>query len=55
MGTVTIKNLSTIEDRYAARLAIDYWIDQSEVEEAMQELKVDVQKKGHTFTVVDTD
>lgn len=55
MGTITIKNQSTLTDRVAALIAAEYWNDRDEAEKDAKVLGVQIIKKGHVFTVVDTD
>lgn len=52
MGTITIKNLSTIHDRSAVSLIANYWTggtDESEIDL----LGIRIIKKGHTFTIIE--
>lgn len=53
MGTMHVKNLSTLTDKAALLLAADYYNDRygTELLEAMKELKVGIRKRGHTFTI----
>ena len=55
MGTITIKNQSTLTDRVAALIIAEYWNLKGEVESEAEALGVKIIKKGHTFTVVDID
>lgn len=57
MGTITVVNNSNLTDKAALALAADYWTDRSdkELEDTMKNLKVKIIKKGHKFTVLDTD
>lgn len=57
MGTIHVKNLSTLTDKAALMLAADYYNDRDGVEllEAMKELKVGIKKRGHTFTIFDKE
>lgn len=55
MGTIHIKNLSSISDKTALTLAADYYNRLDEAEIAMRELKVGIKKKGHTFTIFDKE
>lgn len=55
MGTITIKNLSTLTDKAAALIAAEYWNYKSEVESEAEALGIKIIKRGHTFTIVDTD
>lgn len=55
MGTIHIKNLSSISDKTALALAADYYNRLDEAEIAMRELKVGIKKKGHTFTIFDKE
>ena len=57
MGTMHVKNLSTLTDKAALLLAADYYNDRDGVEllEAMKELKVGIKKRGHTFTILDKE
>lgn len=55
MGTIIIKNLSTLTDKAAALIIAEYWNFRDEAEEDAEALGVKIIKKGHTFTVVDID
>lgn len=55
MGTITIKNMSTLSDKAAALIAAEYWNYKSKVENEAELLGVKIIKNGHTFTIVDTD
>ena len=55
MGTITIKNMSTLSDKAAALIAAEYWNYKSIVENEAELLGVKIIKNGHTFTIVDTD
>jgi len=55
MGTITIKNLSTLTDKAAALIAAEYWNYKSEAENEAELLGVKIIKKGHTFTIVGID
>ena len=55
MGTITIKNMSTLSDIAAALIAAEYWNYKSKVENEAELLGVKIIKNGHTFTIVDTD
>ena len=57
MGTMHVKNLSTLTDKAALLLAADYYNDRygDELLEAMKELKVGIKKRGHTFTIFDKE
>lgn len=55
MGTITIKNMSTLSDKAAALIAAEYWNNKSKVENEAELLGVKIIKNGHTFTIVDTD
>ena len=57
MGTIHVKNLSTLTDKVALMLAADYYNDRygDELLEAMKELKVGIKKRGHTFTIFDKE
>lgn len=52
MGTIHIKNLSTLKDKAAARIAVDFWLGSISSKE-LNECGIKVIKKGHTLTVVD--
>ena len=57
MGTIHVKNLSTLTDKAALALAADYYNDRDDDEllKAMEELNVGIKKEGHTFTVFDKE
>lgn len=55
MGTIHVKNLSSLTDKAALVLVADYYNRHEEAETAMQELNVGIKKKGHTFTVFDIE
>lgn len=57
MGTMHVKNLSTLSDKAALLLAADYYNDRygDELLEAMKELKVGIKKRGHTFTIFEKE
>ena len=55
MGTIHVKNLSTLTDKAALALAADYYNRHDEAEQAMKELNVGIKKKGHTFTIFDVE
>ena len=57
MGTLHVKNLSTLTDKAALMLAADFYNDRygAELIEAMKELKVGIKKRGHTFTIFDKE
>lgn len=55
MGTITIKNMSTLSDKAAALIIAEYWNFKGEAEKEADTLGVKIIKKGHTFTVVDID
>ena len=55
MGTIIIKNLSTLTDKAAALIIAEYWNFRDEAEEDAEALGVKIIKKGHTFTVVDKE
>ena len=52
MGTIVIKNLSTIHDRAAVSLIADYWTGGTD-ESELDLLGIKIIKKGHTFTIVE--
>lgn len=55
MGTIHIKNLSTLSDRAACALVGQYWIGELSLEEIEKSINVKIKKKGHTFTVLDKE
>ena len=55
MGTITIKNLSTLTDKTAALIAAEYWNYKGEVESEAEALGIKIINRGHTFTIVDAD
>lgn len=55
MGTMHVKNLSSLSDKAALALAADFYNYRDEAEEAMKELNVAIRKKGHSFTIFDID
>lgn len=55
MGTIIIKNLSTLNDKVAARLAVDYWIGEDIAKEYCKEENFKVIRKGNTITVYDNE
>ena len=55
MGTITIKNMSTLSDKAAALIAAEYWNFKGEAEKEADTLGVKIIKKGHAFTVVDPE
>lgn len=55
MGTITIKNLSTLTDKAAALIVAEYWNYKSKVEKEAELLGIKIIKRGHTFTIVDID
>lgn len=52
MGTIVIKNLSTIQDRSAVSLIANYWTG-STVKSELDLLGIKIIKKGHTFTIIE--
>lgn len=52
MGTIIIKNLSTIQDRSAVSLIANYWTG-STVKSELDLLGIKIIKKGHTFTIIE--
>ena len=52
MGTITIKNLSTIHDRSAVSLIANYWTGGTD-ESELDLLGIRIIKKGHTFTIIE--
>ena len=52
MGTIIIKNLSTIHDRAAVSLIADYWTGGTD-ESELDLLGIKIIKKGYTFTIVE--
>ena len=57
MGTMHVKNLSTLTDKAALLLAADYYNDRDSAEliDTMKELNVGIKKRGHTFTIFDIE
>lgn len=55
MGTIIIKNLSTLSDKAAAQLAVDYWIGEDIAKSYVKAGKVKVIRKGNTITVYDNE
>lgn len=51
MGTITVKNLSTIKDADALELAAIWWKDKPYAVELAAFYGVTVIKKGHTFRI----
>ena len=47
MGTIIIKNLSTLSDKAAAQLAVDYWIGEDIAKSYVKAGKVKVIRKGY--------
>lgn len=52
MGTITIKNLSSLKDREAGQLAMSFW-NGNLSEDRLSKQIIRIIKKGHRFTVVD--
>lgn len=52
MGTIHIKNLSTLKDRIAAQIAVDFWFGLISSKK-LNEGGIKVIKRGHTFTIMD--
>ena len=52
MGTIVIKNLSTIQDRSAVSLIANYWTGGTDDSE-LDLLGIKIIKKGHTFTIIE--
>lgn len=53
MGTIIIKNISSVSDKTALSLVCDFWESSVRTEELLDYYRVKIKKKGHTFTVVD--
>lgn len=52
MGTIIIKNLSTVHDRAAVSLIANYWTGGTDDSE-LDLLGIRIIKKGHTFTIIE--
>lgn len=52
MGTITIKNLSTLQDRAAVSLIANYWTGGTD-ESELDLLGIKIIKKGHTFIITE--
>ena len=52
MGTIIIKNLSTVHDRAAVSLIANYWTGGTD-ESELDLLGIRIIKNGHTFTIIE--
>ena len=55
MGTIAMKNMSTLSDKAEALIAAEYSTCRGDAEKEADTLGVKIIKKGHTFTVVDPE
>lgn len=55
MGTITIKNLSTLTDKTVVLIVANFWHNAVSMECLSEQLHIKITQDGNTFTVKDTE